>query len=246
MPLRGVPDPRHEVVADRRKLGDVGYGEADLVVDREVVVADGEDLGRRLREHPRGRPHGLEQNRLHLVRRVLVGEADVERLVPRVDEVVLVHQHVAGDLAVRHDHGVAEVRVQPRRPPVDLRHPSKVVAVADPIAHRVGLLEEDRDAGEHIAQRVLQGQPDHDRADAERGEQPAEVLAPHGREDYRRADQNEQEPRQVQEERRHPRPPRPAVGLAEEHRIDQPQNGRQRDQIEGGRDEPHRQRVARP
>ena len=67
--------------------------------------------------------------------------------------------------AVRHDDEVARLRAHLRRAPGNLAHHAVLSADRHPVADAERLLDLNGEPGEQIAERVLQRQPDDDRAD---------------------------------------------------------------------------------
>ncbi len=86
--------------------------------------------------------------------------------------------------------------------PVHLDDLALALAGANVVADLEGLLEQQQESGEHAADGVLQRKADDYRPDAECCEQPTDVGAPDDREQHGEADDDEQRPGQVAEDRR--------------------------------------------
>ena len=95
-------------------------------------------------------------------------------------------------------------------PPVDLDDAAARRWRVHPVAQLKRLLEQDQQARDDLADGVLQCQAEHDRRDAQRGEQSADVRTPDVGEDQRQADRDDDEARDVDEDRRDSLAPRPA------------------------------------
>src|SRR5690606_21231838 len=88
--------------------------------------------------------------------------------------------------------------------PVDLDHATAFTVDEQPIAQLERLLEEQQKTRNHRTDRILQREADDDRSHAERGEQPADVSAPHESEKQRDADDDDEHARDLDEDRRYP------------------------------------------
>ena len=110
------------------------------------------------------------------------------------------------------------------RAPVDLDHLAADLVHLDPVIDRDRPLEQQHEARHDVAERLLQREADHDRAEAERGERRGDLLPPDFRVDHHRADPDEQRTREVAEELRQSlRGRAAALPDAEDERVDQAQ-----------------------
>ena len=125
-------------------------------------------------------------------------------------------------------------------PPVHLDHPAAVdPSGGDPVADLEGLLEEHEQPRDDLPHGVLQRQAEHDRADAQRGEQTTDVGAPDEREDQRDTDGDQDEPGDVEEDRRNPLAPAAFRGSLEHRRVESGQQQDQDDEAEHRGHHPH-------
>ncbi len=109
-------------------------------------------------------------DRLHLVWRRVVARAHlyVDAQVPGGRGIVrdgVFRQHAVG-----HHHEISGLRAHFRRTPSDFAHPPILGADGHPIADTERLFHLDGEAGEQVAQRVLQREPDHHGAHRRCGE----------------------------------------------------------------------------
>ena len=116
------------------------------------------------------------------------------------------------------------------------------VSTQSPMLER--LLEQQQQPGDDLADRVLQRQAEDDRGDAQRGEQAADVGAPDVGEDDRQADGDQQEPRDVEEDRRNPFAPGAFRRALEQGRVEPRQQQHQHHEAEHRGDDPDRRASA--
>ena len=100
-----------------------------------------------------------------------------------------------------------------------------IAAIASQAADTERPLEEEHQPRHEVAQGLLQGQTDHDRAHPQRRQRPLDLLPPDLRVDDEPADGHEDRAHEVAEQRRHPLPPGAGAGEAEEQVVEEAENG---------------------
>ena len=85
----------------------------------------------------------------------------------------IVGDHVARQRRVGQHQQVVFHRAQVDGTPADLHNPAALVADGNEVADREGALKKQGDAGHQVAEGFLQRKAEHDRADAQRGDQAA-------------------------------------------------------------------------
>ena len=189
MPRERVVDRRPHLVARRLVALVILDPEAGAVGDRRTVERAEHDVGRRRLQRARRVGERLADRRLHRVRRRQVARADLDLDPRRRRRLRVVRDRFLRHDVVRHDDEVAGLGAQLRRAPGDFGDAPLELADANPVADVERLLALDRQPGERVAQRVLQREADHDRADR-RGRQQL-VVEHEGRHQHQQADDDE-------------------------------------------------------
>ena len=176
-------------------------------------------------QHQRRVGERLVHRALHLVGRRRVAGADLDLDARRDRRLGVVEDRLLRDDAVGNDQELAGLGAQLGGAPGDLLHLALAVAELHPVADAKRLLDLNREAGKQVAERVLQREADHHRADRRRRQQ---LLAQQHRADH----DEERDDGDVLDDRRE------AIGRA----ILPPRIGDQRD---GGVDDREDERQAR-
>ncbi len=108
-----------------------------------------------------------------------------------------------------------------RRAPVHLAHPAGHLAHLDGVAHLEGSLHEEHQAGEQVAQGLLEREPHHDGAHPQRGERALQLAPPHELVDQRRGDGDQQHAHQVPQQPGDARPPAARLRGLERRGVDE-------------------------
>ena len=231
----GVPGPAQKRGPGRGVLGRGvqrnGGGVLAGGTDEGHRVGPGTQLGNPLRE--------AGQHPAHRVGRI--GSRELRRDVDRVFAArqAAVDEQFGGQQRVG-QHVDTVSGVQMCCPPVHLDHPAAVdPSGGDPVADLEGLLEEHEQPRDDLPHGVLQRQAEHDRADAQRGEQTTDVGAPDEREDQRDTDGDQDEPGDVEEDRRNPLAPAAFRRTLEHRRVESGQQQDQDDEAEHRGHHPH-------
>ena len=177
---------RPQLVANEVVFGWLRDPELRAVRDRGAREIRQEHLRGRHREHLRMLPQDLADRGLHVVWRIVIAGADLERNPRRRRRLREVRDRLLRHLAVGDDDEVALPRPDLRRAPGDLDHLAFEAGRRHPVADVKRLLDLDRQARKHVAQRVLQREADDDGADRRRRQ---ELLIEHeGRDDEEEPD----------------------------------------------------------
>jgi hypothetical protein len=242
--LGGIPDAGHELVAHREALA-LRHAHDERVVHAEVRERDGGRERRRIGEHARRLARHGEQHLAHLVRRIVVAEAELQRLRALAHRPGIVGEGLAVERGVRDHAQDAARREHMHRAPVDLLHHARGAADLDLVADLERPLHQQHDPREQVAERLLQREAEHQAAETERGEGAGEVGVPDLRVDERGRAEHEGEPDEVAQQLRHPRLPTAGGRPLEEHRIGEAEPARHQRDPERGVREPRPKIVVR-
>ena len=109
--------------------------------------------------------HRLHQRGLDLVRRHQIRRADLDLEAERRGRLGVIDDRFLRDDVVRQDDQVARLRAQLGRAPRHFRHAAFIVPDPHPVPDVKRFLALDGEAGERVAERVLQREAEHHRAD---------------------------------------------------------------------------------
>ena len=180
MPGERVPDPVPCHAVHAVALVELCREQPHPVLDAPFLEIVGDHRGRGPLEHAEASLERFEDDLLHPLGRHVVGRHH-EQAPPRpglgLGEVA---DRGLGQLSVGNDHVSLVERNHLRGPPVDLDHLADVglvLVVLDPVTHLERPLGVDREAREHVAQRVSEGEAERRRHQGRSREQVAGVDA---------------------------------------------------------------------
>ena len=196
MPLERVVDRGAHLVARRLVALVVLDPEPRAVGDRRVVEADEQHVGGRRLQHARAVRERFRNDGLHVIRLRGVARAHLHLDPGRRRRLRVVRDRFLRDDVVRQDDEVAGLGAELRRAPGDLGDAPLELADLDPVADVERLLALEREAGERVAERVLEREADDDGADRGGRDEPV------GNE--RRGEHDQADDHEVLDDRREP------------------------------------------